>query len=239
MPAMTLPSPEAAIQKALEQNWKEAIRLNLLLLKHDTSDIDSLNRLGFAYLKSGQLSRSKRTFHAVLKLDPYNQISLKNLKRLTTLKRKTATRGLKQHMSPLLFLEEPGKTKIALCVNLAPVQILSSVSPGQEVYLKARNHVVEIRDEKKTYLGALPDDLSFRLIHLLTGGNRYQVVVKGTAKNSLTVILREVSRGKRYAHHPSFTTSTSFIPFGREKGAEAPDVTPTGEESEEKSDQEG
>lgn len=213
MPTMVFPSSETAITAALSQDWKEAIRMNTTLLKKDKNDIDALNRLGFAYLKSGQITRAKRTFHKVTKIDPYNQISLKNLKRLGNLKRKTLVAGLHQTISPLFFLEEPGKTKIVSLINLAPSQVLSGVCPGQEVYLKAKNHVVEIRDEKSQYLGALPDDLSFRLIRLLTGGNRYQVVVKGTAKNTLTVLIREVLRGKRYKQHPSFAPSISYIPL--------------------------
>ena len=230
MPANNPISSDKAIEAALSQNWKEAIRINTGLIKKDKSNIDSLNRLGFAYLKSGQISKAKRVFQKVLKLDPYNQISLKNLKRLTSLKRKSLQGSANQSFSPLFFLEEPGKTKIASLINLAPPQILSSVSPGQEVFLKAKNHVVEIRDGKNSYIGALPDDLSFRLIRLLTGGNSYKIVVKGIAKNSLTVLIREISRGKRYAQHQSFTPSVSFVPMGRAPMGEKPDVTVTGEE---------
>lgn len=220
MPTNDTPSVDAAIKAALRQNWKEAIRINTSLLKKDKTDIESLNRLAFAYLKTGELSLSKRTYQKVLKLDPYNQIALKNFKRLGNLKRKDILKKGGAQISPLFFLEEPGKTKIASAINLAPLPTLSSVSPGQEVYLKARNHVVEIRDEKKAYLGALPDDLSFRLIHLLAAGNRYQVIVKGAGKNFLTVILREIFRAKRFSQYPSFSPSQSYIPLGREPVAD-------------------
>lgn len=220
MPVTDTSSFDAAIAAALHQNWKEAIRINASLLKKDKTDIESLNRLAFAYLKMGELSAAKRTYQKVLKLDSYNQIALKNLKRLSTLKRKDIVKKSGAHISPLSFLEEPGKTKIASCINLAPISMLSSISSGQEVYLKARNHVVEIRDEKNSYLGALPDDLSFRLIHLLAAGNRYQVVVKGAGKNFLTVILREIFRAKRFSQYPSFSPSPSYIPLGREPASE-------------------
>lgn len=229
MPTMVTPSPEAAISAALSQDWKEAIRINTSLLKKDTYNIDALNRLGFAHLKSGQITRAKRIFQKVIKIDPYNQISLKNLKRLGNLKKKNLSGEKRQTISPLFFLEEPGKTKIASLINLAPSQILSGISPGQEVYLKAKNHVVEIRDEKHQYVGALPDDLSFRLIRLLTSGNRYQVVVKGTAKNALTVLIREVYRGKRYREHPSFAPSIRYFPL---HPASAEISTPPSEEEE-------
>lgn len=232
MPVTDIPSHDAAIKAALSQNWKEAIRVNINILKKDKADIETLNRLAFAYLKIGQFTAAKRTYQKSLKVDPYNQIALKNLKRLSTLKRKDLPKGTGQQISPLFFLEEPGKTKIASAINLAPLPLLSSVSPGQEVFLKAKNHVVEIRDEKQIYLGALPDDLSFRLIHLLAAGNRYKAVVKGAGKNFLTIILREVFRTKRFSQYPSFAPSQSYIPLGNEPGTES--STGEGSDGEEK-----
>lgn len=113
----------------------------------------------------------------------------------------------------MFFLEEPGKTKIVMCINPAPAALLSSVSPGDEIVLHARNHSVEIRNYKNAYLAALPDDLSFRLIKFLAGGNTYQALIKSVGKNSLTVFLRELSRGKRFSNQPSFASTGIFMPF--------------------------
>ncbi|MFZ5844876.1 MAG: tetratricopeptide repeat protein, partial [Patescibacteria group bacterium] len=217
----TQATSEVAITAALAQNWKEAIRINLAILTQRKNDIDALNRLGFAYLQSGQITAAKKTFQKVISLDPYNQIANRNLKKLTTLKRKNLSPS-PQKLSPLMFLEDPGKTKIVGCVNLAPVQVLSTLYAGQAVELRAKNHCVEIRDQKNIYLGALPDDLSFKLIKLMSGGNRYQALIKGISKNSLTVFLREIYRGKRFAHQPSFISSTGFISNIRPKTADLP-----------------
>ena len=222
---------EGAISAALGQNWKEAVFINTELVKKDTTDINSLNRLGFAYLKLGQITQAKRTFEKVLKLDSYNQIALKNSKRLTTLKRKDIADSSLQEISPLLFLEEPGKTKIVSLVNPAPTHILLTLSSGQQVTLKPRNHCVEIRTGKNTYLGALPDDLSYKLLRFLSGGNRYQVHVKSIGKNSLSVMIREVERGRRFADQPTFLPSHTILPTSRPaRDGDVPDVTPTGEE---------
>lgn len=204
-----------AIAFALSQNWKEAIRQNLTLLKTDKTNISLLNRLGFAYLQNGQLTLAKKTFLRVLKLDPYNQIGEKNLKKLGVVRQKDLLKAKRSVAPPLSFLEEPGKTKIVECVNTAPIASLSTVCPGEEVELKARNHVVEVRSLRHTYLGALPDDLSFRLIKFLSVGNTYQALVKSVRKNSLVVFLRELSRGKRFASQPSFTTTALYVPFTR------------------------
>lgn len=226
-------SDAAAIASALAGNWKEAININLALLKVDKTNVDTLNRLAYAYLKSGDVTSAKRTFSKALDLDPYNGIALKNSKLLSGAKRKSTNGDATPAAAPSAFLEDPGKTKIVSCVNLAPAQSLMALSPGQMVNLKPKNHAVEIRSDK-TYLAALPDDVAFKLLKLLAAGNTYQVVVKAVAKGALTVILRELTRGKRFANQPSFisTTTTSYTPFAptEVKQEEKPSVVATGEE---------
>lgn len=198
---------EDAIACALKQDWQNAIRINTTLLKEDKGNIDAHNRLGFAYLKTGQIVLAKKTFQKVLNIDPYNQIALKNLKKLGTVKLKDLQENGGNHISPIMFLEEPGRTKIVTCINVAPTNILSTLSCGQEVYLRAKKYCVEIRTTNNTYLGALPDDLSFKLIKFLAGGNEYQAIVKMAAKNTLIVFLRETNRGKKFSNQPSFISS--------------------------------
>lgn len=229
-------SVDGAIAAALVQNWKEAIRLNSQIVRDDGGNIDALNRLAYAYLRTGQPTKAKRMYQKVLKLDPYNQIAQKYVKNAGSVKRKNIPSGAGAQISPILFLEEPGKTKIAQCVNPAPVQILSTLSPGQEVQLRAKNHCVEVRTAGNVYLAALPDDLSFKLIKLLSAGNTYQTIIKGVSKNNLTVLIRELSRGRKFRSQPSFISAatTSYLPFAHQesKDMERPDVTPTGEAEE-------
>lgn len=226
---------EHAIQAALSQNWKEAIRINSELIKIDKNNIDALNRLGFAYLRSGNQSLAKKCFTKVLTLDSYNLIAEKNLKKLPVLKKRGMEEeygNKKSHLSPLMFLEEPGKTKIVPCLNVAPARILSTVTSGQEVYLKAKKHCVEIRDHANTYLGVLPDDISFKLIKYITGGNTYNAYIRSVGKNALTVFIREGIRGKKFTKQPSFSSFSSFIPRSVQEAShqEKPDMSATGEE---------
>ncbi|OGG11466.1 hypothetical protein A2Z00_02875 [Candidatus Gottesmanbacteria bacterium RBG_13_45_10] len=223
--------PQDAIAAALAQNWKEAIRINSAILKEQKNDIEALCRLAYAYLKTCQLTLAKKTYQTVLDLDQYNQIALKNLKKVGSMKKKDVEKNPINRLSPMMFLEEPGKTKVVECIHLAPSQILSGLSAGQEVHLKAKNHCVEIRTANQTYLAALPDDMSFKLIKLLSAGNTYQSIIKSVEKNSLKILIRELSRGKRFAHQPSFITTTSYIPFARGTSPQGdlPDMTPTGE----------
>lgn len=213
-------SDASAITAALDQDWNEAIRINLALLKTNKNNVSLLNRLGFAYLQSGNSVDAKKIFLKVIKLDTYNQIAAKNLKKLGLVHKKDMVKTKKSHITPMSFLEEPGKTKIVECVNCAPLQILLTVCPGEEIELKAKNHVVEARNEHHVYLGALPDDLSFRLIKFLGVGNTYQALVNAVGKNSLTLFLRETSRGKRYANQPSFSSTALYVPFARTEHAD-------------------
>ncbi len=226
-------SDQSAINAALAQDWKEAIRINVALLKNDKNNISLLNRLGFAYLQSGDIALAKKTYLKVTKLDEYNQIAIKNLKKLGTVRQKDLVKTHKNQVVPMSFLEEPGKTKIVECVNAAPMAALSTVFPGEEVELRARNHVVEVRSSSNTYLAALPDDLSFRLIKFLAVGNTYQALVKSVGKNTVTVFLRELTRGKRFATQPSFASSAMYVPFTRsERGDDAADADAEPKEAE-------
>lgn len=225
---------DAAIQAALLGNWKDAIKINEVLIREDNCDIDALNRLAYAYGKDGQLPRAKRLCTKVLTLDPYNTIAIKNIKLLSNTTRKKMKGTTSPAAAPSAFLEDPGKTKIVSCVNLATAQVISSLSPGQVVAMKSKNHAVELRSDEGTYLAALPDDISYKLLKRMAAGNTYQVVVKGVGKNTLTVMVRELTRGKRFANQPSFisSTSTTYTPFtpADVKEGDKPTVTATGEE---------
>lgn len=233
-----IPTAEAAITAALSQNWKEAIRINLLLLKEDPSNIASLNRLGYAYLQNGQINLARTAFQKVIKLDEYNQIALKHTKKLMTIKNSTTQSAAISplHVSPLAFLEEPGKTKIVAGINLAPAATISVLSPGMEVTLKPKNHCVEVRSHEGNYIAALPDDISFKLLKLIASGYSYQTIIKSVDKKSLVMILRETARGKRFANQPSFSTSMVSLssPTHPESDhrSDKPNVSATGETEE-------
>lgn len=231
---MTSPLPTAgdAIAAALVQDWKKAIAVNTAILKTNKEDLDALCRLGFAYLKSGQLTSAKRIYQKVLDLDQYNQIATKNVKKLVSLKKKDITDKPGGVMSPMIFLEEPGKTKIVECVHVAPSSVLSTLSAGQEVQLKVKQHGVDVRSVH-TYIAALPDDMSFKLNKMIAGGNTYQAIIKAVDKKSVKILLRELKRGKRFASQPSFTSTTSYVSFAKGgSGRESMDMTPTGEDGE-------
>jgi tetratricopeptide (TPR) repeat protein len=211
----TPPLKDQAINLALRQDWKEAIRINQLIIKEEKTNVDAHNRLGYAYMKNGQPIKSKEIFAKVLKLDPYNQIAHKNLKKISLLKKGGIPITSCEDISPLLFLEEPGKTKMVDCINTAPMNALSILTCGQKIQLVPKTHSIEVRDSQNTYIGALPDDIAFRLLKLINAGNEYAVFVKGVSKNCVSVFIRETKRGKKLINQPSFIGTTNYMPYQR------------------------
>lgn len=200
----TADSLNHAVSAALLHNWSGAKSANESILKQKPDDIDALNRLAYAFVQLGKLKEAKRYYKKVILLDSYNQIAKKNLLKLNHVKKPAPTSSLDAPLSPSFFLEEPGKTKSISLINTAPFSILSSLTTGKEVFLCPKRHTIEVRDGQKIYLGALPDDLSFRLIRCLKAGNSYQVFTKNISKKSLVVFVKEITRSKKLRNQPSF-----------------------------------
>ncbi len=196
---------QIAIGLALNQDWKEAIKANLELISKDNEDVEALNRLAYAYLKSGNLSQAKSTYRKVIKIDKYNPIAVKNIKWMENLTKNDIHSDTTIYPSPTIFLEEPGKTKIVSLVHLAPFRVLCNLITAQKVSLVNKKHSVETRDGKNIYIGALPDDLSYRLLRFMAAGNTYDAYIKNVSKNTVTLFIRELKRGKKFADIPSFT----------------------------------
>lgn len=229
-------SSSNAIKLALEQQWEEAIKVNKALLEQNSSDIDALKRIAYAYLQVGKITKAKTYYKSVLKIDKNNPIAIKALKRVDGLKSSRKTNCGASTSIPEMFLEEPGRTKIISLINLAPNKALCNVAVGQKVQLLPKKRSIEIRDNEKIYLGALPDDISHRLSRLMAGGNVYEACVKQVEKNRLLLFIREVRRGAKYKKIPSFVNNiqATYIPFVRNNliKKEVPDVA-TLEESDE------
>lgn len=199
---------QTAIKASLCCEWDKAIELNKQILETNSNDINTLNRLAYAYIQTGEIEKAKKIYRKILSIDRYNHIAKKNLDKISSLPKTIKARDKKQnHSSPLspgLFIEEPGITKTLSLIHLAPCSVLSRLNVGDPLNLNPKKHTVEVRKEDKTYVGVLPDDISFRLIRFLKAGNIYLVLVKNVTKNCLTVFIREEKRGKRFHNQPSF-----------------------------------
>lgn len=202
---MTADLEEQAIKAALNQNWLKAIEINRKIHKDNPKDIPALNRLGRAFWEMGKIDEANKAYKQAIKIDPFNPIANKNLKRLTGAKKRPHKNSKNDFVnSGKVFLEEPGKTKLIRLTRLSSPQILSELDSGDPVFLLIKKRLVSVLDSSKNYLGSIPEDLSQRLIKLIKGGNQYQGFVKSVDRQKLEVFIREVSRSRKLADTPSF-----------------------------------
>ena len=223
-----------AVQAALKQDWERAVDLNLSALDGNPSDTDALNRLGFAYLQLGKITKARTTYEQALKLNPYSAIAKKSLYRINLISQKKAKFDPgTPTSSKISFLEEPGKTKAVTLVRPADSQVIASLNSGIPVNLLPKSRRISVQTLPGTYLGSLPDDIAFKIGRLLKLGYKYQSFVKTTGQNTITIFIRETLRSKRGRFLPSFpapgTGKSANIPKGNIYDAPI-DVTPTGEE---------
>ncbi len=195
-----------AIQTALTGDWRQAIRCNEELLQDNPSDIDTLNRLAFAYMSSGDKKKAKSLYEQVLGLDKLNPIASRNIKRLTELKDGFSTNSQISIQVNNLFIEEPGKTKVIELVNTADKKILSHLRSGEELELSIKRMKVFVSDSQKQFIGMLPDDVGNRLIKFMNGGNSYEAYLRTSVNGKAFVFIREINKAKRFKDQASFAS---------------------------------
>jgi len=206
----------SAIDAALEGRWAEALKLNNKIIKTEPENLDALNRVARAYFETGNLKQAQKYYSLALKVDSYNPIAQKNLKILKSFKKdgkyKTVDPANSQQIkiSPSLFLQEPGKTKVVSLLKAAEPQKLSTLYCGMPVEMAAKNRGITILDGGGKYLGVLPDDLSYQIVRLIKGGNQYQAFIKSVRVNGLSVLIKEIYRSKKFKNQPSFLDNHTY-----------------------------
>lgn len=200
---------QLAIIAALDSRWADALKFNRRIIKVDPQNVDALNRQAHVYMETGKSNLAKKYYNDVLKIDPYNPIALKNLKIIKSFRSSGQRNGdIRPNgefkLSPDLFLQEPGKTKVVSLLKVAEPQKLSEAFCGMQVNFAIKNRKIIIIDGRGSYLGVMPDDMSHHLIRLIRGGNKYNLFVKSIRVNSLSVLIKEKFRSKRFKNQPSF-----------------------------------
>lgn len=190
---------------AKDQQWATAVELNEQLLEHNPNDLGALNRLGIAYAQLGDMSQAKKAFQQVLEIDKANIIAKKNLQRLSS-----QTAQLSPSFAAQNFIEEPGKTKTAELHRLAGKNVLEGLAIGQACELKPKNRYISVEIDN-VYVGALPEDISFRLAKLINTGNTYSCCIRSVSANHCSVFIKELTRSKKNAEVNSFPVSKAYF----------------------------
>lgn len=205
---------QQAITSALHGDWEEAVKLNKKIIKNEGKDIDALNRLARAFSELGKYKKAIKTSEKVLKIDPFNSIAQKSIKKWQEAKDTKKKNITKKHLSPQSFLEESGKTKIVPLMHLGDSKIIAQLDSGDEVEIKTHSHRIGVFTEDNKYIGRLPDDLSARLRKLIKYGNRYQIFIKSINEDEVKVFIKETRRGKNLQDIPSFSSEKiDYISF--------------------------
>jgi tetratricopeptide (TPR) repeat protein len=204
-----------AIDAALSCEWEKALDLNLKIIEKDPENVDCMNRLAKAYCELGEYNQAKKIYEDVLKIDAYNTIASKNLKKVASYKKNGTMHNSSNavSLSPALFLQEPGVTKMVNLIKVAEPNRLLVLSTGMMVNLVPKNRGVSVTDYANHYLGVLPDDISHHLLKLIKGGNKYQAFIKAVKSNGITIIIRETFRAKKFRNQASFLDESKTNTF--------------------------
>jgi len=191
---------QEAINAAKNADWPAAITLNQEILQQNSTDLEAMNRLGLAFLKNDQLDKAKKTFKQVLEIDISNIIANKHLNKIKN-----------NELSPDIvfdnnndFIEEPGKSKIVALHRLTGKDQLKKIKIGQACKLQLKNRYISIVDENDKHIGALPEDISFRLSKLISHGNQYRCVIYKVNDKQCLVQIKETFRSKKNEQFVSF-----------------------------------
>lgn len=212
---MDIDLAQKAIAAALSGGWTEALKLNLQIVASDPKDIDALNRIARCYAELGQGKKALATCDKIIKIDPFNSIALKSIKKWKSLRPGEKFNG-QNNFTPELFLEEPGKTKLISLMHVADPKTLAKLDSGDEVKLNPKSHRIPVLTLEGRYIGRLPDDLSARVRRLVAEGGVYKVLIKSVEPRDVSVFIREVKKGEKLGDSPSFPSEkidyVSFTP---------------------------
>ncbi|MDA1079763.1 MAG: tetratricopeptide repeat protein [bacterium] len=201
---------QQAIAAAKQGDWEQAVACNKELLEQEPKNTLALNRLGVAFLQLQEVDKAKASFALALELDRTNLIAKKHLEAIKTKKPLKAPSFFAQE-----FIEEPGKTKIVELHRLAGKPALESLTVGQICEFKQKQRYISI-EANGTYIGSLPEDISFRLSKLLQTGNTYHCSIHAVAPNHVDVYLKEIHRSGRNKDKHSFPVTRVSSAAGQE-----------------------
>lgn len=198
---------DQAIQYALESNWEEAVAINKAILEESPRDLDTLNRLAYAFMQSGKYEDAKKSYSDVIDIDRTNPIATKNLKKLSALSSQKNNINSTSHLNHMenIFVQEAGKTKTVDLTNVADKRTLMSLQHGDDIILIIKRSKIFALTNEKTYIGMLPDNIGVRLISFMKGGNEYQACIKSVDEKNATIFIKETKRAKKFSNQSSFS----------------------------------
>ncbi len=216
---------KTAIDYAMLGEWEKAVDENKIILESYPNDIDSLNRLGRAYMELARFDESTEVYLRAKELDPFNTIAEKNLIKLETLKKEDKKVNLKAgHIDPRFFIEETGKAANVRVVILAAKDVLATLTPGEAVDLVPNGKHLEVRNDKEL-IGWVEPKIEKRLLPLIEGGNKYKAYISSASLTDMTIIIRETYQDPSQFGIMSFLTKGIELDSNSLNGGSSDDLS--------------
>jgi tetratricopeptide (TPR) repeat protein len=183
-----------AIELALKGRWDEAVRVNQYILDIFPDDIETLNRLGKAYMESGRYAEARNAFEHALRISPHNAIAKKNLERLPRIE-STSNRGSQPTVTIRhRLIEQSDRSGVTELTGLAEWEVLARIMPGDAIKLDPEGHTVTVRNLAGEYIGQIEPRVGARLGRMMKGGNKYEGVVVSVRPERVSLLLIETFR---------------------------------------------
>lgn len=215
-----------AVRLAMNGEWAEAAQFNREILEAAPDNVEAMNRLGKALTELGDPGKALEAFRRALVFSPDNPIATKNVDRLMAESDSAPIlrSGNGGTLKPRMFIADSGKS--------ANVTLLASTgmspSPGTPVTLEANGSTLGVMAPDGSCLGLVPPNMARRLLCLISGGNRYEGAVSGTASGSVRVVLREAYQhpSQRSVSFPAQPKPVEELLLPALDAVETPDTTP-------------
>lgn len=193
-----------AVDLALAAKWREAIEVNKSILEIAPDDVDAYNRLGRAYLETGEYDKAREAYQRALELDPYNTIAQKNLRRLANLSEVAGKIQNQWRLEPASFIEETSRAAVVNLYHLGPASGRIKLVAGDPVELRIQDNKLAVFSMAGDYLGLVEPRYTQRPVRLMKGGNRYAAVVASSSDEAISVVIRLVHQDPSLVGIPSF-----------------------------------
>ncbi|CAN5290750.1 hypothetical protein BH10PAT1_BH10PAT1_2360 [soil metagenome] len=183
---------QEAINAALSSAWKQAVILNLKIIKLNPKDVDALNRIAKAHAECGEINKANAATQKVLKIDPANTIAIKAIQKWKDYKSDGNISST--IISANSFIEEPTRTRIVKLINLGETNNINNLDCGDALKMSGHIHRVNVYTKDEKYIGRFPDDIAAKFISLIKLGGTYEVLVKSSSKTHVEVFVRALTR---------------------------------------------
>lgn len=183
-----------AIDAALKGEWQAAIEFNKEILEKNPENIDAKLRLGRAYIQKKDFKNAEKLFHDVLKLDPINQIALKNLK---IAKSKKSDFSNSPNVDAKTLIKEPGTTVEANLLISHKNMDCEDFITGEILKLKIRKQAVDVIKTKakgEVTVGEITDKDLVKRLKLAQAKKAHITVscIKGNGKKIFVLIKSDI-----------------------------------------------